>query len=65
MTVEPAPMCTTTQSHDGRSRRVDATMVPAGKHTLTVTIDGAATSCSFQLPESRTSSMIPVRLDSA
>jgi hypothetical protein len=30
---------------------VDATMVPAGNHTLTVTIDGAATSCSFNLPE--------------
>ncbi len=30
---------------------VDATTVPAGKHTLTVTIDGAATSCSFNLPE--------------
>ncbi len=30
---------------------VDATMVPAGKHILTVTIDGAATSCSFNLPE--------------
>lgn len=30
---------------------VDATTVPAGNHTLTVTIDGAATSCSFHLPE--------------
>jgi hypothetical protein len=30
---------------------VDATTVPAGKHTLTVTIDGAVSSCSFNLPE--------------
>jgi hypothetical protein len=31
---------------------VDATMVPAGRHTVTVTIDGAAGSCTFQIPPS-------------
>jgi len=31
---------------------VDATRVPAGRHTVTVTIDGAAGSCTFQLPPS-------------
>jgi len=30
---------------------VDSTLVPAGRHTLTVTFDGAATSCTFNLPE--------------
>jgi hypothetical protein len=31
---------------------VDSTMVPAGRHTFTMTIDGAASSCTFQLPPS-------------
>ncbi len=46
-------ICTLIECEDEFSATVtvDATMVPAGNHTLTVTIDGAATSCSFHLPE--------------
>ena len=29
---------------------VDSTMVPAGRHTVTVTIDGVAGACTFQIP---------------
>ena len=44
--------CTLIGCHDQFSATVtvDSTKVPAGRHTVTVTIDGAATSCSFQLP---------------
>ena len=31
---------------------VDATMVPAGTHTLNVTVDGTSVSCSFTFPPS-------------
>ena len=46
--------CTLIGCHDQFSANVtvDTTMVPAGRHTVTVTIDGAATYCTLQLPPS-------------
>ena len=45
-------VCTLIGCHDQFSATVtvDSTMVPAGRHTVTVTIDGVAGSCSFQIP---------------
>jgi hypothetical protein len=44
--------CTEIGCHDQFTATVtvDATMVPAGMHSITVTVDGAATSCPFAFP---------------
>jgi hypothetical protein len=45
-------ICTTIGCQDQFSATVtvDSTMVSAGRHTVTVTVDGAAGSCTFQIP---------------
>jgi hypothetical protein len=42
-------VCTTIGCHDEFSATVtvDTTMVPTGTHTVTVTVDGAASSCTL------------------
>jgi len=47
-------VCALVGCHDQFSANVtvDTTMVPAGTHTVAVTVDGATTSCTLQLPPS-------------